>query len=264
MELAIKLRVLSSSGLRWREHLRELRALQLHDEQRAHPPSRPWLDRSAVCALDRAAGVAEDLLPRLRLHDLLRRGQLGACRRIRSARGQPHLEHLLRERWAERWPARLAPLGSSVRSACRSPDAHGSSLPPFLLFAVICTWFNGWCTDHRLQRVGRCHFCQGPTDALEHLASCIFVKALFRHFLGISHNSFAEFLGLGSDRDRFQRHALGLHATKTALEHRRFSSGPAVCSMPALFRAAVQASARKWPRARQLVERWTLPPATPG
>ena len=260
MELAIKLRTLSA-GLSWRDHHRDLLALRHHDDQRVQPPALPWLARSAVATLDRADRAAASLLPQLPLPDLLRRGQLGAYRHIRAARGLPHLEHLLRERWASRWSSRFGSLGTIVRRACSCRDSHGSSLPPFLRFALINTWFNGWCTEHRFQGVGKCHFCGGPSDALEHLAGCIFLKALFRHFLGVCHLTFAEFLGLGMDRDRLQRQVLGLHAAKSAVEHRRFVSGSAAFSMAALFRAALQDSARKWPRARQLVSRWSLPPA---
>jgi len=261
MDLAIKMRVVTSSHLQWRDHLAELSALLLHDSQRARPPCGPWFERSAARALERASQAAHDLLPRRAREDLVRHGQTGIYKQVRAARGRPHLEILLRERWEARWADRLTPLGSVVRRACRCIETLGPTLPPFLLHAVINTWLNGWCTEHRFQRQGRCHFCHGPTDALEHLSSCIVLKALFRHVFGVAHSSFAEFLGIGFDRDRFHLQVLGLHAAKATVEQRQLTLGPVHCSAAALFRAELQSTARKWPRTRLLVQRWSLPPA---
>ena len=80
------------------------------------------------------------------------------------------------------------------------------------------------------------------------MARCREVKALFRHYLGDTYETFAEFLGLHADFEAFSRHVLGLHAAKTALEAARLAPGLASrSSAQAHFRAALQESVRKWP-----------------
>ena len=94
----------------------------------------------------------------------------------------PCLEHILRSR-IERWIAcgsvRALP-GIACRRARRRLDIVRKLCPPCVLWAVVRTWFNGWCTGRRFQKrtssscVLSCQ-CSGE-DSIEHYLSCPVVR----------------------------------------------------------------------------------------
>jgi len=260
--VSIKVRASSSPALHWREHHEDLRALLRHDLQALRPPHRAWVERSAVATLSRARDTFFALLPQVSARAVVNWKQRRLYDAIRMARGPPLLETILRKRWSARWSAQLsapAPFGVAVRRACRTVEALGSALPPFLLAAVVCTWLNGWCTAHRFQSRARCPFCWGPSDSLEHLAGCAGVRALLRHHLNVECPTLGDFFGVCTVRERFIKQALGLHAVKAAVEGHRLAPDVRV-SASARFRAALLRSAHQWPPARRHVSSWTPHP----
>ena len=108
-------------------------------------------------------------------------------------------------------------------------------VPPCVHFAVLLTFFNGWCTSARFQEEDRvcwlCFECDGP-DRLEHYAACphqwrTFAKKFRKSVFPMS---LPRFLGLYAATVEMKViHATHMYAVLSAVNSRRAKqiiSGP--------------------------------------
>ena len=111
-----------------------------------------------------------------------------------------------------------------MRQAPAFLHALRGHVPPCVIFAVINTWLNGWCTARRFQR-GEHHCCIGQcsgADELEHYVMCPFFRGCALHFLDINFRiaSLAQFLGVdGVSGHSTVLTAIHMYATR-AVVHR--------------------------------------------
>ena len=120
------------------------------------------------------------------------------------------------------------------KAACFLRDV-ATHVPPCVLFAVICTYFNGWCTSDRFQELEEvcllCNDCDG-FDSIEHYACCIFAWKVYgsKFRKPIFPRSLVRFLGLSTDEiDDKVLYACHMYAVKFAVDFRRragTTSGP--------------------------------------
>ena len=98
----------------------------------------------------------------------------------------PALEQLLRPRIERGARAGLVtvPEGIAARRATATITQVRSCCPPCVLWAVVRTWMNGWCTARRFQKRGTrgCLLsaeCKGE-DSIEHYLRCEVVRDVAR------------------------------------------------------------------------------------
>ena len=105
-------------------------------------------------------------------------------------------------------------------------NAVHAHVPPCVLYCLINTWWNGWCTNRRFQGNGRCRLsesCEGD-DSLEHYAECashweVFAKKLRKP---IGQSSIFRFFGLDvTGIDDMIFHVCHIYAVKRAVDIRR-------------------------------------------
>ena len=102
-------------------------------------------------------------------------------------------------------------------------------VPPCVMFSVFLTYFNGWATSARFQKIDRvcllCFDCEG-SDSLEHYSCCPYQWIVFsRKFRkSVYPQSIARFLGLNvsSDNDMIY-HACHMYAVYSAYNSRKHS-----------------------------------------
>ena len=104
-------------------------------------------------------------------------------------------------------------------------------MPPCVIFCVINTWCNGWCTEKRMQKSPvRCYLCLecDGEDSLEHYAVCthhwfIFEQKLMRKR---PHAPIASFFGFCAQTlEEYVFHACHVFAVKRATNIRRHQTG---------------------------------------
>ena len=99
--------------------------------------------------------------------------------------------------------------------------------PPCVVFCLIATWCNAWCTGRRFQdRSGKCHLCSwcDGEDSLEHYVTCnyhweVFTNKLRKYSVERSLEAFLV-LGCCSTDDKVF-HACHVYAVKRAVDIRR-------------------------------------------
>ena len=57
-------------------------------------------------------------------------------------------------------------------------------LPPSTRWALVRTWFNGWCTARHFQSSVSCFFCKAGEDSLEHMCRCPVIRLVGNSRLG--------------------------------------------------------------------------------
>ena len=165
---------------------------------------------------------------------------------LRTLRKQPcnmmHLETLIRKklpRWQREKRVEGVPGRLSGRLE-RNFTKLGLNVPPAVISAVVRTFWNGWCTDRRFQRIGTCKLglpCQGD-DSIEHYASCVHVKdfALLKmrlppHVTGLSYFLLLE----NVDEPTLVRIALLVYAVYTTTQQIRKAEHLTPASVRALL-----------------------------
>ena len=114
--------------------------------------------------------------------------------------------------------------------ACRVLDLVRDHVPPCVLFCLIATWCNAWCTSRRFQnRGGECHLCseRDGEDSLEHYAVCPFQWEVFATKLRrpVYPRSLSRFLVLDAETiEDMVLHACHAYAVKRGVDTRRSSS----------------------------------------
>ena len=65
-------------------------------------------------------------------------------------------------------------MDSLAKRACRILNEIHTRVPPCVLFCLVATWCNAWCTKRRFQQEGPCQLLNGCSgeDSLEHYATC--------------------------------------------------------------------------------------------
>ena len=103
------------------------------------------------------------------------------------------LETLVRSR-VERWTRAglvTVPQGIAARRAERTLARIRNTCPPCVVWAVVRTWFNGWCTHRRFQdrRRNSCLLsCDcGGEDSIEHYLRCAVVRQVAVQKLRLEH-----------------------------------------------------------------------------
>ena len=98
-----------------------------------------------------------------------------------------------------------------------------SQVPPCVLYCLINTWFNGWCTSRRFQVSGKCLLdaqCAGE-DSLEHYAICSYHWKVFSKRLRRSCHpySISRFFGLDADTiDDMVLHVCHIYAVRRGVD----------------------------------------------
>jgi hypothetical protein len=114
-------------------------------------------------------------------------------------------------------------------------QAVHSQVPPCVLYCLINTWFNGWCTNRRFQGSGKCLLsaqCDGE-DSLEHYAVCSFHWKVFSKRLRRSCHpySICRFFGLEADTsDDMVFHVCHIYAVRRGVDIRHRVTGGAAGS----------------------------------
>ena len=111
------------------------------------------------------------------------------------------------------------------RAKCLLDAIHGH-VPLCVLFCLIATWCNGWCTSRRFQALGDCRLSNacGGYDGLEHYAVCPAQMQVQRQKLGIIVGSptLMHFFGLQTDDlDCIVFSACHIYAVKRAIDIQR-------------------------------------------
>ena len=92
-------------------------------------------------------------------------------------------------------------LDSAVAQARRVLNKIAQTAPPCVLFCLLCTWCNAWCTSQRFQNKDGacwlCQDCQGP-DSMEHYAECPYqwIVAMKKLNMQKQPSTLLQFLGL--------------------------------------------------------------------
>ena len=114
-----------------------------------------------------------------------------------------------------------------VLLASRSPTKSAGIAPPCVLFCLMATWCNAWCTARRFQsQVSKCHLCRecNGNDCLEHYAICEaqWKMATSRLQLRRGAFSFQRFLGLDPEHfDEVELQVCHVYAVKRSVDARR-------------------------------------------
>ena len=210
----------------WHEYAQLIDDGWSRDDRLLVPTLQTWYETSSAHSLREAHAF-------LVRHSLVRaNGRLNifvdergnANRGIQSALAnalRPHVlqfscEDYLRNRWA-RWFGG-AQITLCIRSANIVKCNMQGRVPPCVLYAVLITWLNGWCTSRRYQQsVGKCRLypeCEG-LDELEHYVRCPFAWEAAPRFahLGDAPTTLQEALVLGQcDADTCVRRAVMIYA----------------------------------------------------
>eukprot|EP00973_Karenia_brevis_P014737 2012532-Karenia_brevis.AAC.1 len=99
-------------------------------------------------------------------------------------------------------------------------------VPPCVIFCLLSTWCNAWCTKRRFQSSGPCVLCQScdGEDSLEHYAECPFQWQTLATKLRkpLHPQSLVRFLALAADDiEEATIQACHIYAVKRAVDIRR-------------------------------------------
>ena len=103
-------------------------------------------------------------------------------------------------------------------------------VPPCVIFCLVSTWCNAWCTNRRFQQKGRCQLCLEchGEDSLEHYACCNFHWDVFARKTkqpNISRSVQSFFVLSAQNEDEMVLQACHVYAVKRAVDHRRYDTG---------------------------------------
>ena len=110
------------------------------------------------------------------------RGSVQKCARVLlSTRSASNLQKRLRHKLS-RWQL---PIFERIRvtRAMQVISRLAKTVPPRVQSAILRTWYNGWCTSRRFQRLdgGTCMFgCSAGADSIEHYACCKHIVGYWR------------------------------------------------------------------------------------
>lgn len=130
----------------------------------------------------------------------------------------------------QRWFSEQDSLMLASRASHLLKTIH-SLVPPCVLFCLISTWCNAWCTNKRFQGTGRCRLstqCEGE-DSLDHYAVCSCQWQAFSSKLKRSYrpDSIIHFFGLEAEStEDMVFHACHTYAVKRGVDirHRGINS----------------------------------------
>jgi len=177
---------------RFRNALRDTR----HPHRRAE--WKEWYESSFVSVLQRAVEQARvlDICP-FTLHAEAakpRANRPGEQASLQSRLYRLLLTHPVRGlNFEDRFHKKLArwklpsPLGTLARRARKRAQWLSKLVAPRVLATIFRTWWNGWCTARRFQKIGKCVFGCSPRadDSIEHYMWCPFTTQMASR-LGIS------------------------------------------------------------------------------
>lgn len=219
----------------WRANLRTLEANALELESNLVHPFAKWMEGCAVFMLREACsgfnlqefraaatgGIGIDVLEDCHLQRRVYQYLL--------PRTHPFDLHEGLSCKLSRWfPSEEASLRAA--RACHVVNSIHKHVPPCVLFCLLNTWCNGWCTNRRFQiRSGRCSLCLGCTgdDSLEHYAVCPFQWDVFARKLRqpMFPLSFSRFLVLeAASVEEMVFHACHVYAVRRAVNSRHRES----------------------------------------
>ena len=201
-------------------------------------PFEGWLQGCAVVKLREAC--ADTRLNNMRVtvnEDMKKQGQMGlqtvACRHLLPIMHPFDLIRALSNKFTRWFPEQDAQMFAG--RANHLAQAVYSQVPPCVLYCLINTWFNGWCTNHRFQGTGKCVLCDrcDGEDSLEHYAICSYQWRVFSNKLRRSCHPYtiSRFFGLEADTiDDMVFYVCHIYAVRRGIDIRHRVAGGTAAS----------------------------------